>query len=121
MNNPNFEKIKLTFKQFTFGTDGITSTAKVKAIILYNIFGKWCEVGSKVFETKITLKEHDISDLNKAYKYVKAKLEKDAYTWANKEATNELLFIEQRLNVFNDFVKKSKYIIEHNTEYLKDF
>lgn len=121
MSNLNFEKIKLAFKQFTFGTDGIKSTAKVKAVLIYNIFGRWHEITNKTFETKITLKQHDIADLNKAYKYAKAKLEKDAYIWANKQAANELLSLKERLNTFNDFVEKSKYIIEHNTEYLKKF
>ena len=121
MKNLGFEKIKLSFKEFEFKTNGAISKAKIKATIFYNTYNKWHEVAEKQFKAKISIKSYDIGDLNKAYKYLKAKLEKDAYAWANKNTEKELIYLKNRLNVFDDFNKKANYIINHNTEYLKTF
>jgi len=113
--------IKLSFSNFSFTTDGNISKGNVKATIKLFIKNKWHDVGSKKFTTKITCHKNDKNDLNKAYKYIQAKLEKDAYSWACKEAMKQLLIVQKDLKTFNDFIEKSKHIVVHDTNYLGEF
>lgn len=113
--------IKLSFKDFTFETNGIISNAKITAVIKYFLNDKYIEVAHKEFRTKISIKPGDTKDLNKAYKYAEAKLEKDAYLWAVAEANNELLNIQKQFKIFNDFIIKSNHIIVHDVNYLSKF
>lgn len=113
--------IKLSFGKFSFTTDGNTSKGSIKATIKIFTRNEWYCVASKQFTTKITCHKDDKNDLNKAYKYIQAKLEKDAYLWACKEAMKQLLVVQKDLKVFNDFVEKSKHIVVHDTNYLNQF
>lgn len=113
--------IKLSFSDFSFTSDGNTSRGSIKATIKFFIKTKWHNIGSKKFTTKITCHKNDKCDLNKAYKYIQAKLEKDAYCWACEEAMKQLLITQKDLKIFNDFVEKSKHIIVHDTHYLSQF
>lgn len=113
--------IKLSFSGFNFKTDGIISSARIIATIKWFDGHKWFNVAYKEFKTKVTLKPNEVPDLNKAYKYIKAKLEKDAYIWANSEAKKEFNDTKDKLAIFDSFIDKSNHIISHNTEYLKNF
>lgn len=111
--------IKLTFSKFTFTTDGTTSKGTIVATIKYYLNGNYKTVASKAFKTKVTLKKGDKPNLNKAYKYIIAKLEKDAYIWANIETFMEITRTQKILNTLDDFSKKAIHVIAHDTEYLK--
>ena len=111
--------IKLTFNNFSFTTDGIISKGNVEATIKIFITNKWFDVASKKFITKITLHKDDKFDLDKAYKYIQAKLERDAYAWAGKEAFKELYNIQKSLRVFEDFTEKASHIVAHDNHYLE--
>lgn len=113
--------IKLSFGKFSFTTDGNTSKGSIKATIKIFIKNTWHCVATKQFTTKITCHKDDKSDLNKAYKYIQAKLEKDAYSWALDEAFKQLLLVQKDLKMFNDFVEKAKHIVVHDTNYLSEF
>ncbi len=113
--------IKLSFSNFKLYSDGKVSEAQLTATIKWFNGNIWQEVAHKLFQTKLTLKHGDSPDLNKVLAYCRAKLEKDAYKWAGEEAAKELKVIRQHNKIFNDFVKKSKYIVTHNEEYLKKF
>lgn len=112
--------IKLTFNNFSFTTDGIVSKAKVTATIKWFNHSKWITVANKEFRIKITLKKEDTPDLNKAYKYAKARLEHHAYMWAGHqaklEAQNQAIILCQ----LNDFSDKANYIVSHNVKYIKE-
>ena len=113
--------IKLSFSNFSFTSDGNVSKGSIKATIKFFVKNKWHNIATKEFTTKIICHKNDKSDLNKAYKYIQAKLEKDAYLWANNEAMKQLLITQKDLKIFNDFVEKSKHIIVHDTHYLSQF
>lgn len=113
--------IKLSFSNFSFTSNGNISKGSAKATIKFFIKSKCHNVATKEFTTKITCHKNDKCNLNKAYKYIQAKLEKDAYLWANKEAMKQLLITQKDLKIFNDFVEKSKHIIVHDTNYLNQF
>lgn len=113
--------IKLSFSNFSFTTDGNISKGSIKATIKFFIKNKCHDVASKKFNTKVTCHKNDKCDLNKAYKYIQAKLEKDAYLWASEEAMKQLLITQKDLKIFNDFVEKSRHIIVHDTHYLSQF
>ena len=121
LRKTNTMKLKLTFVEFTFKSNGTKCEGKVKAIIKCFITKKWRECDSKEFKTRITLKPNDKFDLNKAYKYIQAKLEKDAYKWANKEAEKQLLLTQRYFKMYDDFTKKSTHIIVHDENYLSTF
>lgn len=109
--------IKLHFEPITFKNKGICCEGTVDVSLKFNKILIYC----KTFRTKITLHDNDIFDLNKAYKYIQASLEKKAYNWAynliNKERKNKLDIYNQ----MSEFIDKAKHIVEHDTEYLKTF
>lgn len=112
--------IKLTFDSFSFTTDGTISTAKICATINCFVRSKWQTVATKQFKIKLTLKDGDAPDLNKAYKIAKARLEQRAYMWANYEATKELenqKYITEQLTAFSN---KASHIVSHNAKYIKE-
>lgn len=111
--------IKLSFDKFNFVTDGITSRGTIIATIKYYLNGKYRTIASKKFETKTTLHKDDTPDLNKAYKHIRAKLERDAYAWAGKEAFKELLRTQKTLKVLDDFSRKASHIVVHDNHYLE--
>lgn len=113
--------IKLAFDNFSFTTDGIVSKGTITGIIKLFIKTKWHVISHRNFTAKITLHKEEKADLNKAYKYIQAKLEKDAYKWAQKEAFKQLLIVQKDLKIFNDFVEKANHIIVHDTAYLNQF
>lgn len=113
--------IKLSFGKFSFTTDGNTSKGNIRATIKIFTKNKWYYVTSKEFTTKITCHKDDKNDLNKAYKYIQAKLEKDAYCWAGEEAKKQLIVVQKDLKTFTDFVEKAEHIVEHDTNYLNQF
>lgn len=111
--------IKLVFSRFNFTTDGTTSKGSIIATIKYYVNSKYETVAYKEFKTKVTLKEGDKPDLNKAYKYIITKLERDAYAWAGKEVFKELLKTQKILKVLDDFSKKASHIVVHDNHYLE--
>ena len=113
--------IKLQFSNFSFGTNGFVSKGTIQATIKIRVRGKYRTISSKIFNTKITLHKDDTPDLNKAYKYIRAKLERDAYDWAGKEAQKEISNINTHYNELNAFIDKASHIISHDNKYLKTF
>lgn len=109
--------IKLHFEPITFENKGIYCKGKVAVSLKYDNG----LIRGKIFTTKITLRDNDVFDLNKAYKCIQTLLEKKAYNWAynitNKERKNLLDFYNQ----MSEFTDKAKHIVEHDTEYLKTF
>ena len=113
--------IKLSFDKFNFVTDGIISRGSIIATIKYYLNGKYKTVISKKFETKTTLHKDDTPDLNKAFKYIRAKLERDAYAWAGKEAKKEVFRMNKQYEIFDNFIEKALHIVSHDNKYLKTF
>lgn len=114
--------IKLHFSKFKVNTDGIVTSGTIVATIkCFTDRTKWRPIAYKVFNTKITLHSGDKPDLNKAYKYIKAKLEKNAYKWALKNAEKQLLVVQKDLKTFVDFIEKARHIVVHDEDYLSKF
>lgn len=114
--------IKLEFSNFKVIIDGLITKGKITATIKFLTNRRiWETVAFKNFSTKITLHPEDKADLNKAYKYIRAKLEKNAYKWALKNAEKQLLVVQKDLKAFVDFVEKATHIVDHDTEYLNKF
>lgn len=114
--------IKLKFSNFKISTNGLTTKGKITATIKFLTNRRtWETVAFKVFNTKITLHPKDKADLNKAYKYIRAKLEKNAYKWALKNAEKQLLVVQKDLKTFVDFVEKARHIVVHDEDYLSKF
>ena len=76
--------IKLSFSGFKFNTDGIVSKGRIIATIKYFTGKEWDNIGFKEFKTKVSYKPGDKYNLDKAYQIIKAKLEQNAYKWADK-------------------------------------
>lgn len=112
--------IKLAFNDFLFTSDGIISRAKVTATIKWFNGSKWLIVSSKEFKIKLSLKQGDAPDLNKAYKYAKARLEQYAYIWAGYQARLEIKNQDIILSQLNAFADKANHIIAHNVKYIKE-
>ncbi len=113
--------IKLKFSNLEITTNGTITRGKIIATIKLFTKNEWRTIISKKFNTKITLKPEDKFDLNKAYKYIQAKLEKEAYKWALKETKRQIRFARQDFETFTNFGVKAQYIINHDTEYLNKF
>lgn len=113
--------IKLKFSKFKITTTGIVTTGEIIAILKIFIKNDWKILCHNTFSTKITLKPEDKFDLNKAYKYIQAKLEKEAYNWAFKEVKKQINHTRRDLDIFTNFADKAKHIIDHDTEYLNNF
>lgn len=113
--------IKLHFNNFQVGTDGITTIAEINAQIKFLNNNKWIVLDEKSFSTKITLKDKDKFDLNKAYKYIRAKLERKAYNWALGKTIYQISLTKKDLEIFTDFANKAKHIVNHDDEYLSKF
>lgn len=112
--------IKLSFSNFIFVNKGTISIGKVCATIKYFNGHKWMDVASKIFSTKVTYKPGDKFDVNIAYKQIKAKLEKDAYTWAGNQAQLQINDINKQYRYLKDFVDKSTHVALHNHKYICD-
>lgn len=109
--------IKLHFETITFKNKGICCEGSVAVSLKFN--NKL--ISCKTFITRIALRDYDVFDLNKAYKYIQASLEKKAYNWAYKIINKER---KKQLDIYNQllgFTDKAKHIVEHDTEYLKTF
>ncbi len=113
--------IKLSFSNFSFTSDGNTSKGSVKAAIKLFDGNKWYAIANKEFATKIIRHKDDKSDINKAYKYIQAKLEKEAYNWALNNTTYQISLAKRDLKIFTDFADKAKHIVNHDNEYLSKF
>lgn len=113
--------IKLTFSNCEITTNGIITKGKITAVVVIFIENHWKVLETKVFTTKITLKSEDKFDLNKAYKYIQAKLERKAYKWALDKVTYQILLAKKDLEVFINFANKAKHIVNHDDEYLSKF
>lgn len=109
--------IKLHFEPILFKNKKLRCEGKVAVTLKLNN----TLICGKSFITRITLHDNDVFDLNKAYKYIQASLEKKAYNWAykiiNKKCKNQFDIYNQMLG----FTDKAKHIVEHDTEYLKTF
>ena len=55
------------------------------------------------------------------YKYIRAKLERDAYAWAGKEAQEEVANMDKRYNTLNEFIDRASHIVSHDNKYLETF
>lgn len=114
--------IKLEFSNFKVIIDGLVTKGKITATIKFLTNKRiWETVALRNFNTKITLHPEDKADLNKAYKYIRAKLEKNAYKWALKNAEKQLLIVQKDLKTFVDFVEKARHIVVHDEDYLSKF
>lgn len=113
--------IKLKFSNLKVTTNGNITTGEVKVILKVFANNAWRVMYCKSFNTKVTLKPGDKFDLTKAYKYIQAKLEKEAYNWALKEVKRQIRLARRDLDIFADFEAKAKHIVDHDTEYLNKF
>lgn len=114
--------IKLQFSNFQLKTDELVTKGKITATIKFLTNKRtWETVALRNFNTKITLHPEDKADLNKAYKYIRAKLEKNAYKWALKNAEKQLLIFQKDIKTFVDFVEKARHIVVHDEDYLSKF
>lgn len=109
--------IKLHFEPICFKNRGTHCEGSVTVGIKLNKKVIDC----KTFITRINLHKDDTFDLNKAYKYIQASLEKKAYFWAYKIINKHLKTEEDFIKEFKSFVDKADYIIKHDEEYLKTF
>ncbi len=108
---------KLKFSTPTFTIEGKTTIISISVALHYN----HCFIKIFKIKKKISLKEGDRYDLNKAYKYLQASAEKEAYEKASKVIKN---IIEQEtyfINKLNTFKNKAEFIVNHDKEYLKEF
>lgn len=72
----------------------------------------------KKFTHKITLKENDVYDLNKAKKILQAIIEQKAYIWAKKYVDKQILTFEELLKTRKSFSEKADHIIKHDETYI---
>ncbi len=74
----------------------------------------------KKFTHKVTLKENDIYDSNKAKDILQAIIEQKAYIWAKKYIDNQILEFEEILKVRKSFSEKADHIIKHDADYINN-
>ncbi len=72
----------------------------------------------KKFIHKVTLKENDVYDLNKAKNILQAIIEQKAYIWAKKHIDKQILQFEEILKVRKSFSEKADHIIKHDETYI---
>jgi len=75
-------------------------------------------IKDKIFTHKITLKENDVYDLNKAKDILQAIIEQKAYIWAKKDVDKQILTFKRILKVRESFSEKATRIIEHDGDYI---
>lgn len=74
---------------------------------------------SKKLTHKVTLKDNDKYDLNKARLILQTTIEKEAYKWAYNKVSIIERDMYKKYTDADSFCKKAKHIIEHDKEYLE--
>jgi len=75
-------------------------------------------LNSKKFTHKITLKENDVYDLNKAKDILQAIIEQKAYIWAKKFIDKQIISFEKIIKIRKSFSEKADHIIKHDETYI---
>lgn len=106
--------IKLKFSNPTITINGKETIMTITCrLCIANI-----SFAGKIFTHKITLKNNDVYDLNKAKNILQAIIEQKAYIWAKKYIDNQILKFEEIIEVRKAFSEKATRIIEHDNNYI---
>lgn len=79
-----------------------------------------CVYKEKIFISKITLKDDDKYDLNKARMILQTIIEKRSYKWAYDIINKKKKIFYNDFSECDDFCIKAKYVIDHDKEHIEN-
>lgn len=108
--------IKVKFSNPTIVLNGKETIMTITALL------RWDKLicYTKRFTHKITLKNGDKYDLNKAKNILQTYIEQRAYLWAKKVIDKQIEKEQIIINDLKSFSEKAIHIIEHDSDYLNN-
>lgn len=108
--------IKLRFSNPIVYLNGKETIMTMLCSIVYN---NKTVLHCKKFNSKITLKNNDKYDLNKARLILQTTIEKEAYKWAYNKVSMIEKSMYKKYTDADSFCRKATHVIEHDKEYLE--
>lgn len=106
-------KIKFTLPIIELNGKTTTMSMRCRILIGTSIYKE------KVFTNKITLKDGDKYDLNKARTILQTIIERKGYEWAYDIINKQRKIFYENYSECDDFCTKATHIIDHDEKYLE--